>query len=504
MVKGIIFILIFITSCLYLATLAMFLVASEYIAFNLGLLGCSLFLTLILLFKFRKEILHLVRNKTMWTALSNLLTVFLISCILGMINFLVVKNDIKVDITKNKVHTLADQSLQAINLLKAKKLKFKLFSSRNRWEQYLATLRLYQYAHGNIELEAIDIDKNPALTSLYKISEEGTLVVEVDGKNYSTVAKNELAVTNLLLKITNPNKIKLYYVTGHNEFSLYDNNAQGGDYLKEKLLSNNFELQALELNKEVPEDASALLVLNPTYDYSLAEIEKLEHYLDKGGSAFFALAPRFDGIELENLSTFFKGLGVEYRNGIVLDRLASQQGSQPSVPVITNYGRHEITKNFSGRTLFPVSAFFNILDNSKYAFYPIASSTPFPGSWGETSFAEVKEGKADYAEGVDSKGPLNLFVAGVFSDSRILLSSSISFISNQFQAQSNNFNLFLNALSWAAKQEALISLNRPRLKGNIVYISGIHQSLILYFAILVFPFCFFIAAIFIYRKRLSK
>ena len=124
--------------------------------------------------------------------------------------------------------------------------------------------------------------------------------------------------------------------------------------------------------------------------------------------------------------------------------------------------------------------------------------------WGETDFEQVKSGRADFNEGLDYKGPLGILIVGESTDSRIVISGSTSFISNQFQGQSNNFNLFLNALSWAVKEEALVSLNRPQLKGNIIYISDIHVSIIFYFAILIFPFSFFIIGIFAYRKRLSR
>ena len=121
------------------------------------------------------------------------------------------------------------------------------------------------------------------------------------------------------------------------------------------------------------------------------------------------------------------------------------------------------------------------------------------------NFDEVKLGKAAYNEGLDYEGPLNIIVAGEDKrDSRVLISASTSFISNQFKGQTNNFNLFLNSLSWLARDEALMSLNRPSLKGNIIYVSDIHLSFVFYLVICVVPFIYFGLGIYFYRKKMNS
>ena len=343
------------------------------------------------------------------------------------------------------------------------------------------------------------------MVSLHNIRDNGTLVIAQGEKVYKTIAVNELAVTNLLLKILNPRKKIIYYSVGHNELSLTDKNPVGGDFLREKMLDSQYVLKSLELQSGIPSDASAVIILNPQIEFLPVEIKNLEEYLSKGGGILTTLSPHFNGVMIKNYLNFLNDLGAEFYNGIILDRLASQQGSQASIPVVNNYAKHKITDNFTGRSLYPISSFFK-LSNHSIEWTSLVNSTPFPGSWGENDFDEVKSGTAKFDEMTDEKGPLTILAAGESEEngSRVFISSSTHFIINQFQGQTNNFNLFLNALSWVVKEEALMSLNRPTLNGNLVYISEIHLSVIFYFVILIFPFLLFGISIYFYRKKLSR
>lgn len=494
-----------VMAILWSTSLAIGIVASEFVILLNSLLAASVLFTIIVCFQFKRSIVYFIKSRLFKSLSYHLVNLFLIFAILGIINFLVVKNDKIQDFTLNKIHTLSSQSIQTINQFGQEPLVFKLFAQRHTWDGYRNLFDLYKEANSNLSVEYYDIDKEITLVELYGIKQAGTLIIPFKGKNYRTLAKNELAVTNLLLKIVNPKKKVLYYSVGHNEMSLTDKNQIGGDYLREKILDTQFQLRPIELQKGIPSDASAVLVLNPQIEFLDSEIKNLKTYLKKGGSLLTTLSPYFNGVLVLKYVRFLKSLGVEHTNGIILDRLATQQGSQASTPVVNTYGRHQITENFVGRTLYPVSSFLSITDK-EYKWTSISQSTPFPGSWGEINFDEVKQGRATYNEDIDGKGPLTIIAIGenLKTKSRIFVSSSTNFISNQFQGQSNNFNLFLNGLSWLAKEEALMSLDRPKLKGDIIYISDLHLSFVFYFVILLFPFVYFGVAIYFFRKRLNS
>ena len=497
--------LLFIALSLIIVAILIGIVAIEYKVFMWGCLAGGLSLGALLLLWWRKTVVVILRSNIFKQASQSLVTVFLCVCIMGILNFLIVKNDLTLDFTKNKIHSLSSQSRDALELIQPKEvLTMKLFAQRSDWERFGSLLRLYKnYKRDQIELQFIDVEREPALSELYNVKESGTLVLEFKGQKFNTVAKDELTVTNLLLKILSPHKITLYYTVGHNEVSFTDKNLLGADYLRDKILSSNFQLKALELHKGIPKDCSGILIMNPQIDFLKSEISKLQAYLKNGGGLLFALSPQFNGLLTKNLLGFAQRLGLTFNNALILDRLASRQGSQPSIPVIQSYNlEHPITKKMETRTFFPVSGFFSFNESNLFSWDILIKSAPFPATWGEVSFEEVKAGKAIYNESSDYKGPLNLMVAGNNDKSRVVGISSSQFVANQFQGQTPNFNLFLNALSWVVREESLISLDRPQLSGELVYISDIHASLIFYVAVVFFPFVFFVIGIIFYRKRL--
>ena len=489
---------------LYMSVIVLLLVVPEFIKFIGVVFFISLFLSLGIFVKYRVQIITFLKTKLFRDLFSNLLTLILVFGILGIVNYLGVKNDVFFDLTKQRLHSLSEQSVNAIKLLGNNQITMKLFAQRNNWPRFLNLLSLYQKESKKIELNFYDVNKDLALANLYNIKQEGTLVIEYQGKRFKVVADNELAVTNLLLKILSPSKKIIYYSVGHNEMSLQDKNNIGADFLREKILNSNFMLKPVELQEGIPSDAASVLILNPQIEFLESEIINLKKYLLKGGNLLTTLAPRFNGVIIKKYIEMLKNFGVVFHNVLILDRLASQQGAQASIPVINVYDpQHPITKNMTDRTLFPVSGAFETINNSLMKWTTLGKSTPFPGSWGEINFEEVKTGRAQYTENLDSKGPLKIIVAGESHLSRIVAFSSASFISNQFQGQSNNFNFFLNALSWLSRDDSLMSLDRPELAGNLVYISAMQVNVILYFGICIFPFIFFGMAVWVYRRKIS-
>ncbi len=499
------FISFFIGVSLLLIAFIVLIVAPEYNDFILGvaltgILGLSVFALIV-----RKKLVEVITSSFFKKLSNNLITIILVGCIFSLLNYVIYKNDLTFDFTKNKIHTLSEQSLNAMKLIAPNEtLILRLFAKRGEWPRYQNLLKLYKnQKRDQVDLRFIDVEKEPALTELYKVQESGTLVVEYKKNKFSTLAVDELAVTNILLKILNPRKTTLYYTVGHNEISFMDKNLLGANYLREKILSSNYLLKPLELQNGIPQDCNAILIMNPQIEFLEVEIQNLTKYLENGGGLIFALSPQFNGLVTNNLLEFIKGLGLTFNNALVLDRLATQQGSQPSIPVVQSYNlEHPVTKKMESRTLVPVSGFFSFNESNQFSWDILIKSTPFPASWGEVNFDEVKTGQAVFNEDADFKGPLNIMVAGANESSRVIGYSSSQFIANQFQGQTPNFNLFLNSLNWVVKDDALISLDRPKLSGEIVYISDIHASIVFYFSVLFFPFIFFAAGIFAYRRKI--
>ena len=315
-------------------------------------------------------------------------------------------------------------------------------------------------------------------------------------------------MTNLILDAQKKDRIKIYYTTGHKELSRFEENQNSAKFFYDVIAKSNYILSPIDLMKsaEVPTEADLLILLAPKSGFLPQEIESLKKFKQRGGNFLIFLSPLFFDENLSDLFKFVASFGVEFENKLALDRLATMQGLDASVPIITNYEAHSITKDFQGRTLFPISASLKKMKKENVEVKTIIKTSAFPASWAESDLENINKGKVFFNADSDSKGPINLMMTSVDKNynSKAVFVSSAGIISNAYKSQSPNFNLLLNSIVWLTDDEGIISLNRPGLSEEIIILSASELSLIFYFSILFLPFVFFAVGIWTYRKRANK
>jgi ABC-type uncharacterized transport system involved in gliding motility auxiliary subunit len=492
---------------LIMVAAVMQVVAPEYPLFILINFSIGMIILIAMAFINRTTILKILRTQTFKNTFANILTIFLVSSILGMLNYLIYKNDHYFDFTTQGVHSLSDQSKKIAEDL-TDELSFILYARRENWDRFLNLLNLYHQFNQQIKIHAIDIDTNPGLVHAHNIKEEGTVIAKYQGRQLSFVLVDELSVTNTILRLIRRKNLKIYYTTGHSEINLKQQDQEGGSYLYSKLASSGYELSEFDLLKEpmVPKDAHLLMILGPKDGFLDIELSSIDNYLAQGGALLVTLAPEFNEVKLSGLYSLLKKYGVNFHNSIILDRLAAVQGSQATIPIITEFHpEHSITKNFKGKILLPLSAALSNTYQQGKNYISLVQSNNFPGSFAETNFDEVIKGHATYDD-KDIKGPVDIIVAveQQSTQGRMIISGSSSFIVNGYQTQSSNFNFFLNLVAWGLGDEGVISLNRPTLTNEMIILSSSQITLIFYFAIVFLPFAMFAMAIYFYRRRLKK
>lgn len=499
---------LFIVVSLWMVNFIMFTVAREYALFNQALLGTAIGLSLLMVLVYRKTLAHFFNKRKTRLMATSAVRLFLVFCILAMINYISVKTSYQFDLTSSKIHSLSEQSKEVASGIE-EDTEMILFAKREEWERYLPLLRQYKNENSKISLRAIDIEANPSLTKVNNIEKSGTVVLKKGAKSFKAVADSELSVTNLLIKSLRAKSLVIYYTAGHGELDPANETQGGASFLFKVLNNGSYNLKELDTLKveTIPSDADAVISIGPTKGFMDLEVEILENYLKRGGNLFVLLGPNFKKADFNNIRELMKKRGIVHHNALVLDRLSAVQGANATIPMVNRYDHeHSITKKFTERTLFPLSAALeeNKVPNVKYN--SLAKSSPFPASWAESQIDDINSGKVYYTKGLDLKGPVSLFSVAENSKefSKLAVAASVEFISNAYQNQSSNFNLFMNTLSWLVDDEGIISLNRPALTTNMIVLSAPQISLIFYFSILFLPFCFFAIGIWIYRKRVNK
>jgi ABC-type uncharacterized transport system involved in gliding motility auxiliary subunit len=496
---------VIIDALLFIAAISLWITAPEYKTLNIGITVFASALAFLLMISKFEDIKVFVRSKYFEKVLFHGINVVLVLSIIGVVNYLGNKNFKEFDLTKEKRNSLTEQSRKVVEMVKTP-LKMTVYAKREEWAPMLNLLKLYEAANKKIQLEAIDTDVRPDLVKANNITQNGTVIIDYNGKGSSFPLVDELSVTNAMLKALRTDKIVLYFVSGHQELSCQESSPEGISTLCEKLKGQNYEVKDLDLTKvqSVPKDATAVFVLGPISGFLKQEVEIVKEYVNGGGSFFLALAPAFKAELYDNLVEIVKPFGLDLGKDIVVDRLSTVQGAEATIPIINKYEtKHPITEGFNLRTVFPLSSSVKTLPEKDTAVI-LAYTSPFPGSWAETDLKGVTEGKATFDEKKDIKGPVGLM--GVAegtgsSTSRVVLLGSSSFLVNGYQNQSGNPILFLNSVSWMVNDEGIISFNRPDFEEFPVILSAQHLQMIFVISIVVVPLVFFGVAIFIYRRR---
>lgn len=490
---------------LFLAVISLWITAPEFKTLNIGLTVFSLSLGVLLLLIHFDQVKNFLTS-TYFNSLSfHGFNIFLVLSILGLLNYLSYKNAIQFDLSKDKKNTLTEQSQKIVNMIDSP-LSMTLYAKREEWEPMLNLLKLFEAQNKNIKLEAIDTDIRLDLVKEKNITQNGTIILTNQGKETSFPLIDELSVTNALLKAIRSEKIVLYFTTGHQELSCLDSTAEGISEICNKIKNQNYEIKDLDLTKvsKVPVDANSVIILGPISGFLKQEVNILQNYLNQGGSLIVALAPSFKDKMYDSLIDLMKPFGLTMGKDIVIDRLSTVQGAEATIPIVSQYeGDHPIINGFTHRTVFPLSSSVQIYPGKDTAQILVKTSS-YPGSWAETDLKAVTEGKAQFDENKDLKGPVGLL--GISegtgqSKTRVMLLGSSSFLINAYQNSSGNSILFMNALAWVINDEGVISFNRPDQIEYPVILSAQHLQMIFFISILLVPILFFGAAIFVYRRR---
>ena len=411
-----------------------------------------------------------LRSRSAAYGLNSVVTVILIVGIVGVLNFLGARYPVKWDLTKNKLHTLSDQSVKAIQSLQ-KPLKVTFYGKLQQKEQFKPLLDNYKSLNPKWEIEYIDPDRQPTLARQNNIKKYGTLQMELSGRDTKIEDLTEEKITNALIKLLKE-KSQVFCVTaGHGEKPFTGEDADSYSTIKKSLSDQSYEVKEINLvaEQKVPDSCDAIGIVGPTKAFFEPEVKMIQEYLDKGGRAIVALDLNIKGGEYASeLFPVLEEWHIQPLKALVVDPLSRMLGVDASVAILASFSKDSpITKDFQGNCAFP---FMRPLEISAGAppsmnIHWLAQSTP--KSWAVMDLKDLAKGEVQFKEGQDRLGPLNaaLVVDGKKKDStatrntRIVTFGSSQFATNHFARFAGNLDLFVNSVSWLMEDESLISIH---------------------------------------------
>jgi ABC-type uncharacterized transport system involved in gliding motility auxiliary subunit len=283
---------------------------------------------------------------------------------------------------------------------------------------------------------------------------------------------SEMELTNALVKLSAVGSQKVYFVSGHGEWPLEKTRASPTDpgaslsELIRQLQQEGYTPETLNLagKKDVPKDASLVIIAGARAPFAKPEVETLQRYLATGGRMlYFADAGLEDGLD-----ALLAEYGVQVDDGIAAD--AQFNSGNPYVVLSPFYSEHDIVKPLRARGLnieFPTARSLSVLRGGLapgVKVEPVVLTSQY--GWVETK----PEENAVPSDG-EKTGQLTLVVAATrdtkeaqdkrFDQTRLVVVGDSEILLDPNWGHEPNRNLVMNSLGWASNQVAKITFRPP-------------------------------------------
>ncbi|MBI3597222.1 MAG: GldG family protein [Nitrospirae bacterium] len=456
--------------------------------------------------------------------LNSVLMVLIFISILGVLNFILSRHHLRFDFSETSSFSLAPQTLQVLKDLK-RDVKITAFVSdqgRTR-SQIKDLLSGYSYHNPRITFTLVDPDKKPSLAKQYGVTQYDTLVLESGKQENQIKTIDEQELTNAIIRIVQDERRKILFLENHGEHRLSDQEKTGYARVKDSLEKQGFEVGALFLLEEgkVPDKTAVLVIPGPQKGFLPQEKIALSSYLAANGKVLLLLDPDVQA----NLDDFLSQWGIKMGKGLIIDPVSRLLGGDFTVPVVTNYPAHEITKNFNLATFFPIAEAVNFDPSraSEFDYKPLALTSD--NSWSKTRLAE---GRLNFDPAEDVRGPLTLaavvtrktlsgspephphdtpgktespYAAANEARPTLVVYGDSDFAANGSFNFSGNGDLFLNTVTWLAQEKGLISIRAKETHFTPLFLSRSQGTVLMYVSLLFLPAAVFLTGIAIWKRR---
>jgi ABC-type uncharacterized transport system involved in gliding motility auxiliary subunit len=429
--------------------------------------------------------------------------------ILCMVNFLAVRYSNRIDFTENQLLTLSSQSQEIVKNLR-QPLKVWIFDKDpNKIDRKL--LENYRRYSNNFAFEFVDPDLKPGLVEQFNVQSLGDVVIAYGEKKQLVQTLlgfqqreplSETKLTNAIEKIQRDRTQTIYFLQGHGEYSLTASTTSEEDTLSlaaSSLGDKGYQVEPLNLveRRTIPNDASAIAIVGAKRKFFEQEVNALKDYTNRGGSLFIAIDPNTN----LGLDSLLKEWGIQIDERIIID--ASGQGNLlgygPATPIVTNYGDHPITSDFTNEfSLYPLARPIGTVQVEGVT--AVALLITNDQMWAESDL-KAEEIKFDASK--DIPGPFDLGVALTRqlneeidknqpkkSESRMVAIGNSTFATDSLFQDPRilNGDIFLNSVQWlASDDEQTLSIRPKEIKNRRINLTPLQAGIIGWMSSVIMP-----------------
>lgn len=489
------------------------------------------------------------------TAQASMLSagILLVTALFLMVNYLGWKYHQRFDWTASEIYSLSEKSTQVLDALD-QDVEIVVFMEPND-ELYAPVKELlarYEAASPRITLREVDPSRNLAEAQafvdrngitdrnviLFSSGDDDRLVEAADLADYDysglqfgqaptmTGFKGEQSFTATLLELTESERARVVFTTGHGEAPLSDFSPTGLSGVQELLERDNYEVESWASlgSSAVPENTQLVVIAGPTANFVEPELDLLAAYLDGGGSLMVLLDPTLSaggGLVDTGLGAFLDRYGVRVGDDIVVDPANPLPFFGADTIFVNNYGTHEITTSLRQAELPTILALARSVtladDIEGYDTAQLLSTTD--EGWGETNLEALGAVQFDDE---DLAGPVSLGVAlretvaeapaaeegeedaaedAAPAGARLVVIGDADLATNAQLRNTGNLTLVSNALNWLAERESLIAIAPKTPESVRLSLTSGEMRGIFWFVVVGLPALVVALGLYIHRRR---
>ena len=448
--------------------------------------------------------------------------------LLGVVYYFAHLYDKRWDLTESAVYSLSNQTTSALSKLR-EPLRIVAFKGVGNIDEVALKDQLDLYKHTNTKLlttEVVDARTKPYLLDKYEMKAGNAVYLEYGKDEMKAVSRineaSEQAITNAIIKLSRGAAKKIYYVIGHGEPNIKDDQAAGLSALASAISDEHLTLDTILLsqNAKLPGDTAAIILCSPKKPLMKEETDLLEKYVQDGGRLLMFADPR----AADDVRSIAAKFNIEIGNDVVIDQIqrlfaAPALGAQP---VVRQYATHPISKNMKADdvTVFNIASSVQAKPGDDKSIVLTELAKTGPSAWAEKDldrlFAE-ENASAVFDNGIDGPGPVSLAVsyekkipgpkskdpnaeASFDKVSRMVVFGDTDWIMNGNLAVYSNRDFVLSALNWLVGEEGGVSIGRKNMRMSDAPMTE-DVFLLLLFASFVVPEAILLLGLFVWWRR---
>ncbi len=456
----------------------------------------------------------------------SMIFVAIVLAIVVFINLIFSTLNIKFDVTKDKLFTVSNITIDLLKNLNSKIKITVLADESNIPVDYKEIVNKYKEYSKNVEIIYKDPQKNPRYFDIYtsdrNFSEQSIIVEkvgsvplkykiinslelfeEVGGIKKSAVEKG---ITDAIGYVTSDRTRNIYFTKGHEEMELHS-------YITKMITDRDYEIKDINLNNEDIDfdNTDMILMISPKIDISSNEVEKIKDYLSKGGRMLFAVD--FVRDELLNIRKIINTYGLDFKRSIILEGDKNKTVSNAPYILIPTIEDHKITENIKQGPIY-LSYCMPIVEletkKSTLNITPIfkTSALSYDKTAGDAGQSfEKKEG--------DGEGPYNVAAVvvdkaestGAAKDTEIMVISTSAFVDIEFiaaGASELDLDILFNSITFMTDNPYDLKVVEKINTGDLLKKTPtVNNAIVIGLIIVLLPIMFFISGGIVWYKRKS-